>query len=163
MSGTRGGAWQNALSGYGLPQAGGLQLRLRVVADEAVDEADTSEMTMEATKGAAKLAMKPAPEQPLASHAAIEQKRVHHEIEDAQGEHGHRQRRICRIGLMDMLMSDRMSAKNTMPTRMRCCSRSRCRHEPTAAATEMAVTIQRMMKFISALLFLWPHYVKMRP
>ena len=24
--------------------------------------------------------------------------------------------RICRIGLMDMLMSDRMSAKNAMPT-----------------------------------------------
>ena len=55
----------------------------------------------------------------------------------------------CKIGLMDMFTSDRMSANSAMPT-----------HEApplmismpgtihTAAATAMAVTIQRIMKFM---------------
>ena len=59
--------------------------------------------------------------------------------------------RICRIGLMDMLMSDRMSAKNAMPTQDALLLKiSMPGTSHTAAATEMAVTIQRMMKFISA-------------
>lgn len=72
----------------------GLQLRLRVVADEAVDEGGHQRDDDGGHKGAAEAGdVEAGAEQPVGEpRGDVEQKRVHHEIEDAQGEHGHRQR-----------------------------------------------------------------------